>query len=503
MKDKIKYYIAIVFAIVAYTALFTKSDYLFALQYHSLFVKGHIFMATTLNNPGGLWTWIGCYLTQFFYHPWLGALILVGIWVATYFFLSSILKLKSYWNLVAVFPVAIQLFAILSLGYYIYYCKQPGYAFAQATSILAITILALIASIVTSYFLKKKNLSAAKYLAIDTCILIVATIIIRPVFRVYSWELPSKTFYSELKMYHAIDECRWDDVLAEAQECDNPTNLMVIYKNIALMHTDRLTDMFMINNCGTAPTVPDSLNVHISQLGAPMIYYQFGQINYAYRWAIENSVEYGTSINNMKILVRCAILNHEFDVARKYTAILKRTAYYRDWAKQQEDNIRYSSNLIKTQEFQNIAPLINEDANRLDVDNGLCEKWILNHFSDIIHPTSRKLEDVIMCIALWAEDSYSYCIHFYNYVNRHPNENIPLLYQEAAILLCSQKESPIDLNNYQFDNIITDQFNNFVRDYNDLSKLGLDSEEMGRRLKPIYGKTYWWYYYFYTDFNIY
>ena len=32
---------------------------------------------------------------------------------------------------------------------------------------------------------------------------------------------------------------------------------------------------------------------------------------------------------------------------------------------------------------------------------------------------------------------------------------------------------------------------------------GIDEQEMGRRLKPLYGNTYWWYYYFYNDFDIY
>ena len=37
-----------------------------------------------------------------------------------------------------------------------------------------------------------------------------------------------------------------------------PTNLMVLYKNIALMHTGRLTDLFKTNNCGINPFITDS-----------------------------------------------------------------------------------------------------------------------------------------------------------------------------------------------------------------------------------------------------
>ena len=51
--------------------------------------------------------------------------------------------------------------------------------------------------------------------------------------------------------------------------------------------------------------------------------------------------------------------------------------------------------------------------------------------------------------------------------------------------------------------MISDKYNNFVRDYNTLSQQNLSPADMATRLQPLYGDTYWWYYYFYTDFQIY
>ena len=59
------------------------------------------------------------------------------------------------------------------------------------------------------------------------------------------------------------------------------------------------------------------------------------------------------------------------------------------------------------------------------------------------------------------------------------------------------------MENFRFDDIVANKYNNFVQDYNQLQQQGIDEAEMGRRLKPLYGSTYWWYYYFYNDFNIY
>ena len=48
-----------------------------------------------------------------------------------------------------------------------------------------------------------------------------------------------------------------------------------------------------------------------------------------------------------------------------------------------------------------------------------------------------------------------------------------------------------------------EKYKQFVQDYYQLRQQGIDEQEMGRRLKPLYGNTYWWYYYFYNDFDIY
>jgi hypothetical protein len=158
---------------------------------------------------------------------------------------------------------------------------------------------------------------------------------------------------------------------------------------------------------------------------------------------------------------------------------------------------------MQSAEFQNIAPLLTDEPDNLDSDNGMCEQWILNHFADLLHPSNPKLEEVVITTSLWAKDEYAFDIHFYNYVNAHPDDAIPYLYQEAAILLCTREDSPITLDHFPFDNIIADRYNRFVNDYNQLSAQRLSDTEMSKRLHAVYGDTYWWYYYLYTDFNLY
>jgi len=300
-----------------------------------------------------------------------------------------------------------------------------------------------------------------------------------------------------------MDECRWDDIIAENTKTKEPTNFMVLMKDIALMHTDKIEEMFKTNNCGTLYNVSDTLQVRISQLGAPMIYYQFGQFNYAYRWAMENSVEYGNKIRNLKILTRAAIFNQELDLAQKYINILKSTKFHHNWAIQKEREIHSSTLLFQSEECRNIAPLVVEDDIDLDNDNGMCHKWILSYYSSNMNPSNDKQERVALCLSLKEKNGYKFATHFIDYVHRHPQVPVPHLYQEAAIMFGSMQDEALDVSHFTFDNIIAEHYNNFVRELYNLKDQKLSDEEMGKRLKPLYGDTYWWYYYFYTDFVIY
>lgn len=510
MKIHWKYIYLLVFIAVAYVLLpVMNSDYLYTVQDNDVFVKGRTFMTDIVNHNGGRMAWVACYLTQFFYYPWLGSTLIIALWALLYLATVRMFRISDkYSGWALVLPSAL-LFNLLDYGYWIYYAKTPGFAFLPTLACFFVVGCAWM----VNEALRNLGIKWLRSLTPPICLCVVFTVLC---YAQSSWRLNNhqssffitmndKNFRHELKMYRALDECRFEDILTEFQACKGkPTNLMVMLKNIALMHTGQLTKMFKMNNCGGLPNAGNALKVHISQLAAPLIYYQFGQINFAYRWAIENAVEYGWSFRNLKMLVRCSIINQEFDVAMKYLAILKASTFYRDWALAHEQWISSSTHLTQSREFQAIAPLLNDNRqNCLDVDNGLCEKYILDYFSDLRRPTSQKMEDAIMCLSLWTEDDYAFCVHFYDYVQRHPNQPIPELYQEGAILLCTMERSPITLTNFPFDAVVSDRYNRFAQDYNQLSQQGLDEKEMAKRLKTLYGDTYWWYYYFYTDFSIY
>ena len=540
----------LLFALAAYIVLLTQSDYLYAVEENNLFVGSHTFMSELLCQKGGLWAWIGCFLTQFFHYPWLGALILVLVWTATYCLLVDAFRLKGNCRLLAWIPICALLVSVTDIGYWLYYIKMPGYWFSQSVSFFATVMITWVLGKLVGLFYKgnlswmlfilayfavgqrfpefQKNDYENTLLQLPFIIAFVAVVLL-PLSKYVT--IPVKTkwkpelltaialvsffscsyflsfrnynFHAELRMMRAIDHCQWDEVIDEAKKAEQPTNLMVLYKNIALMQQGRLTEMFKINNCGTQPNTGDSLKVFIAHMDASMIYYQFGQINYAYRWAMENSVERGYKVKYLKMFVRCAIMNHEFELAAKYLAILNSSLFHKDWVREHQLMLRSASKLRSSEEYKCIMPLVVDDLNYLDVDNSLPEKWLLEHFSSLKSPATSKLEDVIMCMSLWTEDAYAFCLHFYDYARRHQGEKMAELYQQGALLYGKTQDSPINVDNFPFDDIIVQRYDNFNRDYNDLISMGLDVKTAGERLKSMYGDTYWWFYYFYTDFNVY
>ena len=514
MRIPLKYIYLIAFITVAYIMLpVMNADYLYTIQDNSAFINGHTFMMDIVTHKGGWMMWVSCYLTQFFYYPWLGSTFLILLWAAIYGITIQMCSIKDKWSPLALVIPCVLLYHLLDYGYWIYYAKIPGLPFQPTLMVLACLLFTWGVLLLTRPF--KISWRAKGCIACGLLLSLLA--ISQWLWPTSAWHynynfrhsiqttLTDKNFKHELRMYRALDEFRFEDVLREMPKEGetSPTNLMVFYKNIALMHTGQMDKMFETNNCGIKPVLSDSLKIRTSLLGASLIYYLFGQMNYSYRWAMENSVQYGLSFRNIKMMIRTAIFNQEFDVAAKYLALLKSTTFYRSWAIEHEQWMLNSTQFIQSTEYKTIEPLLNEKENELTGDDGLCELFLLDYYSTLPAVNTPLQENVALCMTLWEKSQYAFCVRFYDYVNNHPSSPIPALYQEGAILLGNAEESPIMLNGFQFDIPIREKYKQFVQDYYQLRQQGIDEQEMGRHLKPLYGNTYWWYYYFYNDFDIY
>ena len=114
----------IAFALIAY-----ESDLLWKVQQYNLFLDTSLFFREQMLVPGGLLSYVSCYFTQFFFHPWLGVLILCGWWFLLMWLTKRTFRIPDNWAVLALVPVVILLVADMSLGYWHYFMKLRGYFF--------------------------------------------------------------------------------------------------------------------------------------------------------------------------------------------------------------------------------------------------------------------------------------------------------------------------------------------------------------------------------------
>lgn len=138
-----KWFTIMAFSIVAYLILVVfHNDYLYAVENHSLWLNSRHFLEERMRQPGGLMMWAGCYLTQYFHYPFLGALILVALWVLVYWLTIKAFRLEKGNCILALIPVTALLCSEIDLGYWLYYIKIPGYWFSESIGV-AFTLTAI------------------------------------------------------------------------------------------------------------------------------------------------------------------------------------------------------------------------------------------------------------------------------------------------------------------------------------------------------------------------
>ncbi len=315
---------------------------------------------------------------------------------------------------------------------------------------------------------------------------------------VYKMDFSDSNYHTELRVYRAAEEQRWDDVLAEVSgSSTDPTREIILFRNIALTYQGTLgSQMFRYNNMSIPPAVGDSLRVHMSQINAPLVYLLYGRMNFATRWSMENAVEYGFSPTVYKTMAIAAIVSGEYDLAEKYLLTLKKTLYHSGWADRYLTVVKDHRLREKLPELAKMVEFYAHFSNRLDSDEGLVEMYLLNYFSNTMNKDCKLLQETTLAYALLSKDIQLFWPRFFLYAHLHRGEDMPIHYQEAAFLY-GNLEHEVDISTMPFDQSkVIQRYANFQRLSSSLASRGLSSEQIGEQTKVSYGDTFWWFYFF-------
>ena len=308
---------------------------------------------------------------------------------------------------------------------------------------------------------------------------------------VYTFWMKDENFHHELAMQHRIANLDWTGVLEEAAaQKDEPTRAIVMMRNLALSRIGKQGDMmFLYKNGSKAYDAP--FGMRLMMVCGPMIYYQYGMLNYCNRLCVEMGVEFGFRTEDYQLLVNCAMLENDLPLARKYIGILKQTIYYSDWAEQAEALLGRPDLIAKDAEREPITHMLHYN-NFLGGDQGYTERFLMTQLARSTYTDDPIFQEQTLLATLWTKDIRQFWYHFFDYVRLHPKGPMPRYYQEAAYLY-SKIEERKDLDRIPFDAGIKDTFERFMTSAPNYDNADIEVAREG--LYPFFGETYYYDYY--------
>ena len=286
-------------------------------------------------------------------------------------------------------------------------------------------------------------------------------------------------YLAEMRMTQAAMADDWKSVLDEARVSPRPSRTMVILKNIALMNEGDLGDVsFVMNgNSGVEIYNPDSLNLNMMQIAAPLVYYNYGCMNFAIRWCIENAVGYGYSPFYLKNLARCSKATGEEEASSRYVTMLRRTMCYKDWTPK-------------------VSPLVAEMESaykdELGADNNSCDRYLIEKLALSSGTGSSVMQEQCLFYSILMRDNTKFWPAFTEYVSSHKDEKLPRSFQEAYIMFNDAKHVD-SLLEVKISPEVMQDYNAFWAEGQGYANMGMDRNAVSASMWEKWGGTYWWY----------
>lgn len=111
-------------------------EFLFRVQELSLWLPTKVYFDERMLVPGGMMSYIACFLTQFFYYPMLGSLIYVALLLLVQWLTMKVFRISSRHALISLIPSVLILCCSMEVGYWIFQIKTQGYFYSMLVGFL-------------------------------------------------------------------------------------------------------------------------------------------------------------------------------------------------------------------------------------------------------------------------------------------------------------------------------------------------------------------------------
>lgn len=305
----------------------------------------------------------------------------------------------------------------------------------------------------------------------------------------FNYTYRDSNFFDTLEQKQALEQGDYERVLDIARTAETPpTRIQVMLTHEALWQAGQAGDKMFAYPDGDTPCNSPRQFQYMRLLCGRLFYYLEGKVNYAYRWCMEDMVEYGRRPDYLCYMTKCALVNGEWKLADKYLDALDHTLWYKDFATKYRTYVTDHSLVAKDKEMSAIKPLLRYN-DVLDGDGGLIELFILNSYAYSTGGSREIVERALMnSLIIKNLDNF-----WYRFMALLPgwNGDIPVHFQEAALMV-AQLQGGVDTSKLPIDNAIRERFAQLV----EKSGQNGDNASNAYLLKPEFGDTYWYYYFF-------
>ena len=316
---------------------------------------------------------------------------------------------------------------------------------------------------------------------------------------VYHFWYKDANFHHELRMQRCIEQADWEGVVEEGEKQDGePTRAIVMMHNLALSRLGRQCDeMYNFPKGSKRPNSP--LPVYMFNVAGRMMLYQYGVMNECHRICMEEGVEYGWNVEQLRDLARTAMFNKEKQTARKFLDILRQTTYYGGWADHMESLLNDPQALAKDVETGPVSRMMHY-TDRLDAVEGKVENALMTtlaeHDADDIY-----FQEQAVLAAMWTRNPDLFWPRFDHYVQLNGEENMPpRIFQEAAWLFANMQGQE-GLDEWSLEPGVQENFSGFMRLLQQYKQAPSPSNR--KYIYDYYGKTYYFEFFFLRDITYY
>jgi hypothetical protein len=282
---------------------------------------------------------------------------------------------------------------------------------------------------------------------------------------------------------------KWDKAIQLHEKKPSRNLIGQYFYNIALSETGQLCDRLFKGNQNflAGSLVLPWGDIHLDRGG--YFYYSIGLINEAHRWAYEEMVVYGYRPQNIRMLAKTSLITGDYEMAHKYLNILKRTLFYRKWAKEFEKLANNPSLIASHPELGEKVKLLppnnffiqfNEPQNNLPFmleGNPLNKKAIEYYLAGLL--LTKKVEIAVNNVKDLRASGY-------DHIPRHLEEAILIYYN-------SMKDFP-DLGGLTINRETLARFDQYFAAY--VSARQYPDDVFKEKMREQFEDTFWYYFHF-------